>query len=256
MRDPGTDDSGGGSARLVCRIRHTAPIGLIEVEGVLRLDTLPRLQEAVLEVLSDGPEAMVLDLAETAGIDDGPCLVTLAMLGERIADRTSGELLLAAPSLRTRVALQRCSPSFVRVFATRAEAWLAASQGIAPHRVRKGLPAGAHAPFLARRIVAEVCALWQLSAELREQAQLVVTELVTNAVKHAGGGIELTVTIRRHVLRLEVSDDSDVLPYPLECAVETLRGHGLRLVAGLTDHWGCKAMPNGKIVWADLVIAH
>ncbi|MGH4025207.1 MAG: ATP-binding protein [Pseudonocardiaceae bacterium] len=95
-----------------------------------------------------------------------------------------------------------------------------------------------------------------MSTELREQAQVVVTELVSNAVEHAGGGIELTVTIRRHVLRLEVSDASDVLPYPLECAVDTLRGHGLRLVAGLTDHWGCKATPNGKIVWADLVFVH
>lgn len=254
MSDPGMSEAGRGCTALVCRIRHTTPIGLIEVVGTLRLETVPRLREAVLKVLGNCPQTMMLDLAETAGIEDDLSLVTLATLGELVADRTTEELLVATPSLRARVALQRYSPLFVRVFATRAEAWLAAGQGIAPHRVRRDLPASPQAPMLARRTVSDVCTQWQLSAELGEQAQLVVAELVTNAVQHAGNGIGLTVTVRRNVLRLEVSDDSDVLPYPLESALGMLRGHGLRLVAGLARHWGCEATNRGKIVWADLVI--
>ncbi|MGH4025208.1 MAG: hypothetical protein ACRDRV_11585 [Pseudonocardiaceae bacterium] len=77
---------------------------------MLRLDTMLRLQEAVVKVLTEAPEAIVLDFAETAGVEDDLSLVTLAALGEQVAAHTAGELLLAAPSLRTRVALQRCSP--------------------------------------------------------------------------------------------------------------------------------------------------
>lgn len=251
----GMNDFGMGYAGLRCHVRSAAPIGLIEVAGVLRLSTVPRLREAVLKVISEDPEAIVLDLGELEAIENGLSLVAFSTLGQLVSDHNAGELVLAVPSIRVRVALQRQSSLFVRVFATRAQALLAARMGVAPRVVRRELPAVPQAPRLARCLVQDVCARWQLGDELREQAQIVVTELVSNAVEHAGGGIELAITVGRCVLRLEVADDnSDVLPNPLDPPTGARQGHGLRLVAKLASHCGGMATSRGKTMWADLVL--
>ncbi|HEX2299603.1 MAG TPA: ATP-binding protein, partial [Pseudonocardiaceae bacterium] len=212
-----------------------------------------RLREAVLKVLAEEPEAVVLDLGGVEAVEEEPSLVMFSTLGRLVADRAESELVLAAPSLRLRVALQRASsPLFVRVFATRAEAWLAAEQGVARRRVRECLPATPYAPRFARRIVDEVCARWHLAGDVRERAELIVTELVTNAVQHAGGGaIELIVAVRRPMLRVEVGDDHQVLPYRPQASP----GRGLQLVDKLASHWGSRPTHRGKVVWADLMIS-
>jgi anti-sigma regulatory factor (Ser/Thr protein kinase) len=231
-------------------VRRTSLIGLIEVDGVLRLDTVLRLWEAVLEVLTAGPETIVLDLTGVEAIEDEPSLVMFATLGRLVADRAQSELLLAVPSLRLRVALQRAAPLFVRVFATRAEACLAAEQRASRRRVSERLSPTLDVPRFVRRIVDEVCTRWNLGDELRERAQIVVTELVTNTIGRVSDGIRLMVTIRLYVLRIEVGDDSDVLLY----LSDTPGGHGLRLVAKLASRLSCRSTSRGRIIWADLVI--
>ncbi|MGH4024568.1 MAG: ATP-binding protein [Pseudonocardiaceae bacterium] len=81
------------------------------------------------------------------------------------------------------------------------------------------------------------------------------TELVTNAIKHGAGDIELSITVRRYVLRLEVSDHSTVLPRAPKPS-DTVGGHGLWLVAELASHWGARPTARGKTIWADLVLSH
>lgn len=246
---------GRGGTALRCHVRHSSLIGLIEVTGVLRLDTLPRLREAVLKVLAEGPEAIVLDLGGIEAVEDELSLLVFSTLGRLVRDRIESELVLAVPNIPLRAALHRVSsPVVVQVFATRAEAWLVAEQGAARRRVYERLPASPHSPQSARRIVGEVCARWHLGSELRERAQMVVTELVANAIQHAGSGVELTITVRRHVLRVEVGDDDQTFPYPPESPSDPLGGHGLRLVDQLASHWGSKPTTRGKIIWADLVI--
>jgi signal transduction histidine kinase len=146
-----------------------------------------------------------------------------ATLGRLVADEAEGELLLAAPSLRLRVALHRAAPCQVQVFATRAEAWVVAEQGVSRHRVSEHLPPTPHAPRFARRLVDAMCTRWHLDGELRERAQVVVTELVSNAVEHAGSGIELIITAQHHVLRIEVCDDNDTLPSPIDSLPDALQ---------------------------------
>jgi anti-sigma regulatory factor (Ser/Thr protein kinase)/anti-anti-sigma regulatory factor len=235
-------------------VRRTSLIGLIEVAGVLRLGTVARLREAVGKVLPEGPEALVLDLSGVEDFEDELSLVMFSTLGRLVADRAQSELVLAVPSLRLRVALQRAAPFFVRVFPTRAEAWLAAEQGAARRRVSEQLPATPYAPRLARHLVEEMCTRWELGSTLRERAQVVVTELVTNAVRSGAGDIELIITVRRYVLRLEVSVHSTVLPHPREPSLDTVGGYGLQLVTRLASHWDTQPTPHGKIIWADLII--
>lgn len=238
-------------APIQCQVRLTCPIGLIEVVGSLRQETTPHLREAVRKTLIDRPDAIVLDLA---GLDDIENLnaAVFPALGHVVAG-ADGELLLAVASPGVRDVLHRARPLFVRVFDTCDQAIAAATRAPARRRVTRQLPADQHAGRTARRVLDEVCRRWELPL-LRDPALLIVTELATNAVQYAGGPVELCVTVRHRVLRIEISDGSTVLPVAVEPAPGVRPGHGLRLVDSLASHWGVLRTRWGKTVWADLVI--
>lgn len=237
-----------------CVVHSTCPIGLIEVQGALRLDTIPQLRTVSLKVMAASPSAIILDLAGLDDVDELSVSVFPA-LGRMAAAAADGELILAAPCPTTRAMLRRSTPLYVRVFDTRKQAIEAAERAPARRRVTRQLPADPHAGRTARRVLDDVCKRWQLDA-LRDAALMIVTELATNAVEHADPPIELCVAVRQQVLRIEVSDRGTVPPVPsLRCAVGPTTGaHGLRLVAGLASRWGIIPTAWGKTVWADLVL--
>ncbi|MFD3568652.1 SpoIIE family protein phosphatase [Streptomyces sp. NPDC058667] len=80
--------------------------------------------------------------------------------------------------------------------------------------------------------------------------ELIVSELVTNALRHAGGPIVLRL-IRDRVLVCEVSDPSNTQPR-LRRALNTEEGgRGLFLVAQLSTRWGCRYGARGKTIWTE-----
>ncbi|MEV0681437.1 ATP-binding protein [Actinosynnema sp. NPDC050436] len=114
------------------------------------------------------------------------------------------------------------------------------------------LPATAGASAQARRIVGEAVAAWGVSPDVAEDAALVVTELVSNAVDHASGPVELTVGRTEAGLRIEVADQSPAMPDPRPVQVDSARGRGLIIVAALSREWGTSPTAGGKVVWAEL----
>ncbi|MBW4721238.1 ATP-binding protein [Saccharothrix obliqua] len=114
------------------------------------------------------------------------------------------------------------------------------------------LPATAGASAQARRIVGEAGAAWGVSADVAEDAALVVTELVSNAVDHATGPLELTVSRSGTGMRIEVADQSTTLPQPRPVEVDSARGRGLIIINALSRSWGTTPTANGKVVWAEL----
>ncbi len=115
------------------------------------------------------------------------------------------------------------------------------------------LPSQPASAAVARRFVATQCSEWKLSYE---SAQLVVSELVTNAVRHAGG--ELVVSLRRqgnHVV-VGVRDDSPEQPQLRHAADYATSGRGLAIVDALALQWYvCPHGPDGQIgktVWAEV----
>ncbi|MCG6494689.1 SpoIIE family protein phosphatase [Kitasatospora sp. A2-31] len=102
----------------------------------------------------------------------------------------------------------------------------------------------------ARALVREQLAAWHLET-LSDTTELLVSELVTNAVRVARDQVQLQL-IRVDKLLVEVSDDNHNLPSlePAEQLGET--GRGLTLVTKLAEHWGTARKAVGKVVWFEL----
>lgn len=85
-----------------------------------------------------------------------------------------------------------------------------------------------------------------------EVAELVVSELVTNAVVHAGTPVGLAVWPCRRGVRVEVADGSLRLPATRDYAATAATGRGLHMVEQLSDRWGARPRNDGKVVWFEL----
>ncbi|MFF8691939.1 SpoIIE family protein phosphatase [Streptomyces sp. NPDC015144] len=90
---------------------------------------------------------------------------------------------------------------------------------------------------------------WGLE-ELVFTTELVLSELVTNAIRHAGGPVEVRL-IRAKQLTCEVSDPSATQPRMRRALLTDEGGRGLYLVAQLTTRWGSRYTRRGKTIWAE-----
>ena len=103
-------------------------------------------------------------------------------------------------------------------------------------------------PALARAYCDGVLA--ESGHERCEAARLVVSELVTNAVVHAGTMIELDVVVREDVLRIEVTDSGT--DRPNVWTEHDTSGRGLPIVEALGHAWGVLDLGSAKTVWCEL----
>lgn len=93
-------------------------------------------------------------------------------------------------------------------------------------------------------------------ADLVDDAALVASELVTNALLHGGGCRGVDVLAIEDGLRIEVRDASPVRPMPGLPSDASLTGRGLRLIAGIAAGWGAEIEADGKVLWADVTRGH
>ncbi|MFJ2951810.1 ATP-binding protein [Streptomyces sp. NPDC087226] len=109
----------------------------------------------------------------------------------------------------------------------------------------------------ARRLVQSVILRqWGLSAKITEDAVLLVSELVGNAVRHTGARIiGLRMRHRRGWIRVEVRDPSRGLPCLLPVQELDTSGRGLFLVDKLADRWGVDLLPRGKTTWFEMRVS-
>ncbi|MGA8723548.1 MAG: ATP-binding SpoIIE family protein phosphatase [Acidimicrobiales bacterium] len=110
-------------------------------------------------------------------------------------------------------------------------------------------PAEPESEARARRDAAAAATRWGVDAD---DLELVVSELVSNAIVHAHGDLRLTLRFVRDTLTVEVADHSSDLPVPSRPGESDQRGRGLLIVGKVAREWGVRLGPHGKIVWADL----
>ncbi|MFE4869992.1 SpoIIE family protein phosphatase [Streptomyces sp. NPDC056682] len=105
----------------------------------------------------------------------------------------------------------------------------------------------------ARRLVRRQLALWGLP-ELTETVELLVSEVVTNGIRHANGRrVELRL-VRAEALLCEVADEGHTLPTLLSAGPRDDAGRGLRVVSALAGEWGASRTGDGKTVWFDVAL--
>ncbi len=113
------------------------------------------------------------------------------------------------------------------------------------------LPPASTAAREARRAVRDAVTK-SGAADLAEAAELVTSELVTNAVVHAGTHVRLLITAEAKAVRVEVGDASPHLPIRRSWSQMAGTGRGLAIVEDQTDRWGASRVDAGKVVWFEI----
>ncbi|MFD7438814.1 SpoIIE family protein phosphatase [Streptomyces sp. NPDC059861] len=117
------------------------------------------------------------------------------------------------------------------------------------------LPSDPAVVATARSLVQRQLTVWGLQATAFV-TELVVSELVTNAIRHAEGPVHLRVIRDHHVLICEVSDRSTTAPHLRYARSGDEGGRGLFLIAELTQRWGTRFSDSGKTIWTEQDVEH
>jgi len=111
----------------------------------------------------------------------------------------------------------------------------------------------AQTPRAARRFVTQALTGYDDEGDLTDTVTLLVSELVTNAVLHAGSDVEVMVRLTATAARIEVTDDSAEAIAPRDATSDEDSGRGLALVGSLAQRWGVRPTPaGGKTVWFEV----
>ncbi|WP_455567303.1 SpoIIE family protein phosphatase [Streptomyces diastatochromogenes] len=211
-----------------------APLGVGGVIYEERSTTIAR--GATLVLYTDG-------LIETPGTDIEDQLTQLIGTMDKLA--SSGlDLEAAADHVLTTLLPDANGHDDVTLLLTQVPAAPLATAGAE-------LPAEPRAVRDGRGFLAATLCTWGF-VERADDACLLLSEILTNAVQHAQGPIGLRVRRTDTELTVEVSDPSPQLPQPRIAAEEEESGRGLQLVRALADDWGVRPTDEGKTTWFSL----
>jgi anti-anti-sigma regulatory factor len=254
------DKSGLADPDLSCRIVRESPVALVRVAGTLTVHTAPAVRTALLGCLSSQPELIVVDVS-TMDTEDDVALSVLPSMARHAAAWPGASLVLGAPGPHLSKALDRMAvPRSVPIFPTVEQALASRATRVPRKRSSQVLKPIPRSLLKARSLVKRACTGWNVCT-VTDRAQIVTTELVANALRHAGTRMELTVALRQRCLHLSVRDGNRSAPRLREAGCESddavesenaAGGRGLRIVEALAAGWGSTPTENGKVVWATL----
>jgi hypothetical protein len=120
-----------------------------------------------------------------------------------------------------------------------------------PRTARRRFRGDAASAPAARRFVGDILAAWGQDL-LRDDACLLIDEVITNAVQHTVGDVEVRIALG-HRLRIDVHDSSNRHPDKRPIDDDSEMGRGLHIVERLSYSWGAEPLPGtGKTVWFEL----
>lgn len=101
------------------------------------------------------------------------------------------------------------------------------------------------ASLLGDRVTGEVC----------DDVELVVSELVTNAVRAGSESVGVTIAVERSRVVVRVTDQGTGWPEERNAGVHDTGGRGLALVSALSASWGVRIADGGKVVWSEIAFS-
>ena len=197
--------------------------------------------QSVLALFTDG-------LVESRGhdIEDG-----LQTLGRTLALQAGQPLEQLADLLLARMRTHHPHDDDTALLLVRTPAANQADTGY-PHTLSWTIEPGPAAVRHGRSTLSQVSAQWQLTPETLDGAQVVLSELITNALRHGVAPLQVRLRTSATALYLEVSDASPYRPHRRTAATTDEDGRGLLLVDTYSQRWGVRPRATGKVVWAEL----
>jgi anti-anti-sigma regulatory factor/anti-sigma regulatory factor (Ser/Thr protein kinase) len=229
---------------------YEPPVAILHVRGALTVATAVTLRTAALTCLAQTPTAVIIDVDGLVIVDDIAVTVFAAVARHAAAWPAIPILLCSAqPAMSSalhRLGLYQHIAEYPHLAAARAHI----TRRPASVQLRSRFaPAITSVPF-ARVLVTDACVRWRLR-HLADGAGLVMTELVTNAVRHAHTVVDVTVTRALGHLHLAVRDYAKRLPRMTGPRAEDAPGgRGLLIVENFANHWGVIPTSDGKVIWA------
>jgi signal transduction histidine kinase len=120
-------------------------------------------------------------------------------------------------------------------------------------RASLDLPATTGAPRAARHFTVDTLRRWRVDGAI-ETAELVVSELVTNALRHARTRSRLELSETAGCLRIEVVDFGRGGAVKADPDLSDLGGRGLMLVEAMTQRWGARHDGTEHLVWCEILL--
>jgi len=230
--------------------QRLAVVGLFGQRGIREVAQAANAAEGLDTAIAQQPDLVVLDLAMPgrSGLDVLPDLreavpdAAIVVLSNLPRQRLLGEVLQrgAMGFVEKSVAPGRLIDEILVA---------AALADIGPARVVE-LSASTASPGQGRRLVRELLA--DADRDLVADVELLVSELVTNAIIHASSEPRLEVHVRRDLVRVAVYDSDPNPPIERDAPPRDLGGRGLRFVRELSSRWGSEPSGTGKVVWLEI----
>ncbi len=124
-----------------------------------------------------------------------------------------------------------------------------------PHRsAALDVPGDSTALPDGRRFAVDVLRRWSMPETVVDDATLIVSELLTNAIVHGRPPVRLRLRATDEELAIEVDDAASAMPRKLRATPDDVHGRGLAIVAELGNRWAARAEGFGKTVWSTLPI--
>jgi anti-sigma regulatory factor (Ser/Thr protein kinase) len=250
-----------GMPKLNATVRRDidADVTTVTWAGTLNFTTAATARSTLLKCIAECPSAVVVDLREV--IVEEPLALTVFPTAAARRGHGPDCAILVCAGRDARDDLGRVSIGLLPGFADPAQALAAAADARmlvlrSELTIRPTLDAAA----VARRAVKSACVDWDI-LHVAEATRLIVSELVTNVVRHAGTEARLELSLRGDFLHVRVRDSSTAQPVPrqtLPGATQIVghdsHGRGLHLVEVYSSGWGYVVSGPGKVVWATVRI--
>lgn len=95
----------------------------------------------------------------------------------------------------------------------------------------------------------------RVTESLRDDVELVVSELVTNAVRAASSSVDVSIALENSRIAVRVADRAPGWPQERLAGIHDTGGRGLTLVSAMSAAWGVRMTETGKIVWAEITVS-
>jgi anti-sigma regulatory factor (Ser/Thr protein kinase) len=225
---------------------------VVEATGRLDLSSYAEFRDGLLKCAADEPTAVIVHLLDGFEARGTAELSVFATVWMRVSEWPGVPVMVVADD-ELRATLKHSGVArFVPQYPTVRLALDAVGEPRLRRRQEVQLPFSLATPRLARGFVRDVCARWDV-LDLLDDAVLVASELVENAVRHAGSAPSLRLELRPTQFAIAVHDDDPTPPKPRPLTCDQPGGRGMPLVEAVCKAWGASpSTRGGKVVWAVL----